>query len=712
MAEQIQPRPQLEFHGVYTAGNPARRPPGTAAKCENFRVMPGYWLRLRAGRKARCNTDGTIQQVQPLRKLGPLLNDYCLVQIKIPNAVKWHRLHLSSYVIDPSYTELIYTGYDGAFGQNNPVAITNDSDRPVFYNGLGNRTGGWSLPPFSTCDADGLILRYFGLDAYCENGNPTVLFTQGSGENQVLDRVHIYVGLYNFFRGHHSNGVYAGTITTTNGKGTIKVQNLGRLLGGYHDTWEMQETFYVFYATVDGGEVPRPILDPDLIHYYLAPMGSSEATLSLAPGTTNGWVLDPTKACPFENHPPRPMRSICMANGRLYGVLMAGGYGNAIPQKRPGSDVLRPDFSYVVSSPRDFAAVVASAVPGAEEDFLGNPLESWPLGNIYYTPSGDQPLVVVPAFDNVMVLVITTVSTFLLQEQSDGLHEYVTVSRTHGIRVPATLRLTRYGWVWIDQRNHIVRLVPGTAALEILSGNYANLLAGKTPRCADYLLDPVNEIDRYQVWFTDGTSVIHDFAIGGEGYSTNAEDFTAASTLTDPQGRRYHIVAKTGLYTQEGQPDDGLPVTTDDTFTEGQNYTTAEINGEYMANWLDFGDPSVRKEFAFMDAIADGAKSAALDASPLSLDWYADFEEVCDANKKSAVPTPTPQSETNSSYRLKLARANRFRFKLDFKLAGHSGDDASFIKHQPPATQGDRAKNFYGSILQVLYQIAATENRP
>ena len=500
--------------------------------------------------------------------------------------------------------------------------------------------------------------------------------------------------------------------------GTITVSNLSRLKYAYHNSTEQNELYYVFYATIDGGEVPYLILNSALDGPHKVAAGSASASLSISATADNGFDRDLTKEVPITNDPPRPMRSIAYVNGRLYGVLLPGGSGSAVPQVIPGSTVPRPDFSYVPTS-RELAAVVWSAAAGdaIEADVLGDPLQSWPALDIAYTPSLDAPLVVAPASDDadgqVPVLVITPTATSLLVEQSDGLHEWIGVSRIHGISVPATLRSTPYGTVWVTQRNQIVLLAPGSRQLQIVSAPFQNLLAGLTPRCADYLLDPVNEIDRYQVWFGNNTSVIYDFAIGGEAYTATGQDFTAAGTAYSAAGVPHHIVAKAGFYTQEGQPEDGLIPTTDETFTgTGQNKTSAEISGEYIRNWDDFTDSNARKEFPQLDVIGDGAPSTALGGvSPLVVEWYADFEQVTTGNKKTGIVAKAPQSTTDSSYRAKLTAGHRFWFKLVLKLSGHSSDDASFAKHQPPSSQGDLAKNFYGSILRLLLHIGQMENR-
>lgn len=720
MAQQVKPVEQFEFHGVYTAGSPAGRPRGSAAKCQNFRVMPGYWLRLAGGRKARYRTAGEVRQIHLVRGVDFFGGNNQLAQLRFDdNTVAWHWFSLLSYVCAPegglwaTQIETVATAYDGGFALTLPAAVTNISDRPVMYNGLGVRDASSSKPPFSAYK-DGAF--YFGLDAYCPQGNPESAFQAGAGYNQVQEPVEIWVGLHSSASGHYSNAVYAGTIQATDGLGTITASNLTRLKPAYHGASEQATLYYVFYATIDGGKIPYLILNAAFDGPHKVPVTQGSASLSIASGTINGWYLDLTSEAPADNDPPRPMRSVCYVNGRLYGVLMAAGSGSVVAQRKPGGITARPDFKYQPDDP-DLAAVVWSKACNEPEPPLGDPLQSWPRDYITPTPSGDQPVVVAPAQEvgeerAVRVLVLTPSSSFLLEESGDGLHEWANVSRIHGIRVAASLRATDHGTVWVTQRNQIVLLPSGGTRLQILSRPYQSLLSGKTVRCADYLLDPVNEIDRYQVWFTDGTTLIHDFAVG-EAYTATGHDFTAAATVYDATGKPHHIVAKDGLYTQEGQPEDGLIPTTNQTFTGvDQAYTTAQIDGEYIRNWDDWGDLNVRKELPQADILGDGAVSATLgNKSPLSLEWYADFEEVAVGNKKTGTLSKTVQNTTDSCYRAKLAAAHRFWFKFVLKLSGHSADDAAFAKHRNPADEGDNAKNFYGSILRFLLHIGVTENR-
>lgn len=699
MSTQVKPAAQFQFHGINTAGNPLDRPRNSASKCTDFRVMPGFWLRTRGGQVAQSYTADTIQQIFPFRDVGTNGASNHLAQVKNVGGAtaNWNWFNLNVPVISPTGIEAIDVTNDSGFALNNPVAVTNLSDRPLFYNGLGVRTGTESKTPFSTYF--GGITRYYGLDAYCPSGKPSASFAAGAGFNQVLTSVKIYVGLYHEPTGHYSNGVLAGTITTTGATGTITVSSLGNLKATYHNVTERSELFYVFYATIDGGEVPYLIFNSALDGPLKTAVTNSSISLSIAAVTVddpNGWILDLTKESPVDNFPPRPMRSVAFVNGRVYGSPMNGGGGTGA------------DFTYPPSG-RDLAGVVWSRASGDvnSTEFLGDPQQSWPLTNIAYTPSADQALVVTPALDDVRVLVITSTATFLLEEVADGLHEFITISRINGIANPSTLRVTPYGIVWMDQNKQIVLLPPNSLDLQTISTSYQPSIVS-TPRTADYLLNPVHEIDRYEVFFADGTSLSHDFRIGGEAYISTGRDFTAARTCINSDGAIHHLVAKNGIFTQEAQPGTGLIPTTDQNWSAPTTIVTTQISGSYERNWDDFGDANERKEIFHVDVVGDGANSDALATSPMKLEWYPDFIQVISGNKLAPAIAKAPQSTTDSMYRFKLQNGKRFWYKFVFKMAGHSSDDASFVNHVPPAQQGDLSKNFYGSILRLLFSVGQT----
>jgi hypothetical protein len=528
----------------------------------------------------------------------------------------------------------------------------------------------------------------------------------GGGVNEVITSIEIWYGLYNSETEHYSNAVKCGAIGVQAVAGVISVQNLDQLKAAYHDAGEQGSLSYVFYATLDGGQVPYLVLNSTYTGPHAVPVTQTTASLSLVPGTINGWVVDLSKKAPGSNHPPRPMRSICYANGRLYGVLMGGGSGGAIGQVPIGGSTPRPDFTYVGNSYQEFAGVWWSAAAGDDRvaDRLGDPLQCWPLLNFAPTPNGDVPLGVFPAPNEVDVLVLTARACFLLSEAGDGIHEYTKISDIHGLKRVETVAATRYGVAWVDQRNQSV-LFDGQS-LRILSLDYKALMKSSAARCADYLYDPDNEIDSYRVYLADGTCVVHDFALGGEAYSFTGQAYTAARTAADSQGRQHHIVAGTGVYTQEAQAETGLILTADETFTAGQAVASTRPTPLYVRNWDNVGDTTLRKDIERIDVTGDG--------DALSVEWYGDFVEVVDANKAIAQPlTPAsakaPQSETDRLYTWKLPQAIRFWHKFAVRLTPVSaGAPATFT---PVESEGDQAVNFWGSVLAMFFHYRREENR-
>lgn len=707
---------QNEIHGVYTAGNPIERPRGTATKCENLRVMPGYYLRLRGGRKARAQiaSSGTCNQIYRFRSPGYIgTADGHWAKVVYSGVPWWTTFSLLTYIVDPFGTEVIATTHDGGYAVNNPAAIALLYDRIFSYNGLGVRGDTDSKPPFSTYR--GGTLRYAGLDAFCPGGTrPAASFTAGSGHNSVLTRVRIYVGLYDSATEHYSNAVYAGEITTTGATGTISVGDLSNLSHAYHSSTERSTLNYVFYATLDGDaySVPYLVLNSTLTGPHVAAVTESSASLSITSSYTNGWAVDVTKEAPYANFPPRPMRHVAYVNGRVYGVLINGGSGSAVGMPTVyDPDQVRPDFTYIPETSQLASVVWSNAYSDSyTQHHPGDPLMCWPLTNFAPTPDGDSPTIVHASQDGNSVLVGTSRSMYFLTEIANGLHEWATISDVHGIVNPQTFVVTRYGQAWIDQNNQLVLLPKGSTQIQWLSRHYQTLLNG-TVRMCDYIHDPVNEIDRVEVFLSNGTSVCHDFAIGGEAYTCTGKDFTASKTLVDANGKRHHVLAKTAFYTQEAQPEDGLIPTCDENY--GQTViTVSDINGEYIRNWDDFGDSTARKELDSIDFIGDGATSTALAGCPITIDAYFDFEEVKSDNKTTAVIAKTKQSTTDSAYRAIIASARAFWFKFVYKVAGHSADAVALQKFATPQSEGDNAYNFYGAIVRKAFQIKGTTNRP
>jgi hypothetical protein len=749
--------------------------------------MPGYWLRLRGGRKSKyiIPSMGEVRQLHSPRSKAYPGSDNLLAQMKYGSAAQWTWLTLSSYIVDPNGIQAIATANDSNWSLTNPAAVCNLYDRPMFYNGLGVRGASSSTPPFSTYYSS--VLRYCGLDAFCPSGSrPTVAFTAGTGHNVVGTRVRISVGLYNSGTDHYSNAVYVGQIDGTEEvTGTITVSNLTNLKSVYLNSTEQGELYYVFYATFDGAgyTVPYLILDSGLTGPLKAAISASTASLSVTGSYTNGWALDVTKEAPYNNHPPRPMRSIAFVNGRVYGIPMTGGSGSAVGMPSIfDPTTIRSDFTYQPSV-KDQCGVAWSNASNDSyaQAHPGDPLQCWPTTNHSSCPNGDAPIIVAPSQDGQRVFVGTPLAVYYLTESADGIHEWYTISEVHGIINPLTFVTTRYGQAWIDQRNQLVLLPKGSTEIQALSLNYQNLISTSVLWC-DYQYNPLNEIDRIEIALSNGTTVIHDFAIGGEAYTCTNKDFTAGKTVTTAAGVQHHILAKNAFYTQEAQPDDGTIPTQDTTYAQVADaaisassavltsataaFTSADasrtivvmgagvagaalntsiltvdsatqvtltaaasttvtaavaifgtgratdINGEYHRNWTDFGDSTNRKQLDHVAVIADAEISATLGDLPLQVEAYYDFEEVAAANTKQANIKKSEQSATDSLFQAVLANANARWLKLVYKIRGHAADSASFLTHGHPGTQGDLAKNFYGSIVKMLFQFKQGVNRP
>jgi hypothetical protein len=176
MAQHQPPVAQFEFGGVNTADNPTRRPRNSAVVCRDVRIMPGNWPRLRGGRVGRYNLSGVsglVLDIKPFRSLSSAGSVDQLAHVVYGSSPKWNWFSLLSYIMSPTGIEDIATANDGSYCVSNAAASCNLNDRPLYYQGLGTRSGGVSKPPFSTYSG---FVRYFGLDSYCPGSNPTAAF--------------------------------------------------------------------------------------------------------------------------------------------------------------------------------------------------------------------------------------------------------------------------------------------------------------------------------------------------------------------------------------------------------------------------------------------------------------------------------------------------------------------------------------------------------
>lgn len=709
MAQQTPGTPTYEFHGVYLAGNPLSRPRGSASACQNFRVMPGFWLRVFGGRKARWNVaPETVQQIISFRTPSLAGANQQLVQLRDgSNVVKWREMSLLTYNVSPTVLEPVSGANDGNWAASNPVAQCVLPDQPIFYNGMGERANDGSRPPFSSLF--GNFLRYFGLDCYCPGGiNPTVSFTPGAGLNVILQAVRIWVGVYNSSTAHYSNAVYCGEITETGTTGTITVSNLQRIKAAWHNNGEQGELNFVFYATVDAsGRTPYLILNSTLDGPYTVPIASTSASLSLASGTTNGWVINEAAEAPTKNFPPQVMRCMWYANGRIYGATMPGGSGSVVGQYTFSGDYPRPDFTYQPTA--EFNAGVrwcAALGDDLSTDRLGDPLQSWPIENYQATPNGDTPVCGCPIEDKAS-LVLTNRAAFKLTESADGIHIFDEVSLIHGIVTPLTLADSAYGRIWVDQQKQIILRQPDGQII-ILSTAYQNLITAH-PICGDYLLDPLNDIDCYRIWLPDGTCIVHDFEHRstlcpyGEAYTATGQNYTFAKSILDAAGRRHHIVCNTGIYTQEGQPEDAQVLTGIETFTSGQNKSTTYTPALWMENWNDSGDCALAKEVPYVDLLGDVTR--------LGLSWWKNLQQPVSINEQYTAGEQAPQSEGGEClWRFFLQQSKAFWRKI--RISWTPPDSGAPAVHPNANSQGDLGdSNFFGCLLRAISVYAQAINR-
>jgi hypothetical protein len=695
MAQQIPALEQTQFGGVITSGNPLQRPPASSTKCDNFRVMPGNWLRLRSGRAQRSGNFNAIRRLHEVRLAnGSQSVDHFWNIDKADGTVWWQRVAVNNNSYIGTYFEQISTAYGYTAGGF--PAICNTRNRVMMYNGLGVRDGSTSRPALTQTFSDGAI-RYVGLDAYCPAGPPTISTADGpTGTSTIVYRRDIYVGLYNSVSGHFGNGVKVGSVAsgnpgTTTRKTTITLNSLGNLTRAAHTTQTVvdptgaQSTFTneaneiktVFYATTDGANTPYLLIDTS---------GNPVTTTALSfQLDLDNLVASTTQEMPRFNFPPRPMSAICYANGRVYGVPMPGGSGSDKDFAYPWAD---NDMAYVCWS--------AAADDSTNADFVGIPEESWPLNNRKATPNGQQPMRIAATADGTRVLVITKTSTFLLEETADGLHTWYTVSLTSGIWDTRSFAVTTQGLVWFDQNKQIVMLPHGAMALQVLSTDYADLLKSPTTVTPGaYVLDPPNLVDRYQLWIGGGVSVCHDFALGGQAYTASGWDATAAMTLLDVTLRPHHIVCVGGIaYTQEGQPDNNsaVPISDEQPMVTLGVHIYSDFNAEYVGQWGDFGDSRERKEMTDWVIVGDAARSTQLADSPITLSWFADL----DSTERLVTLKKLPQSQTDMAYQGKLSNGCKRWFKPRIRLAGHSSDAG--VTYVSNAASGDLIPNVYGAI--------------
>lgn len=234
---------------------------------------------------------------------------------------------------------------------------------------------------------------------------------------------------------------------------------------------------------------------------------------------------------------------------------------------------------------------------------------------------------------------------------------------------------------------------------------------------------------------TNGSGIIYDFAIGGgpqlqtnntitvsgQFYTTvnpSSTAYTAAKSMINTAGLRCHAVCDgTHIYNQEQDPFLGyIPVT-----DQVGSSTFVEVVADYVGQWTDGGDNSVRKEFSQLDLIGDGALSTWLAAqslggnfltndgttgdivttqgSPVTMSWFGDL-----TSSEFVIPIKkTNQGATDSAYRGKVANGNAFWIKVRIQMHGHSFDGLPLYQYPSGA---DLAPSPYGAIFAIRYTIS------
>lgn len=695
MAQQSQPQTLLNFSGVVTVENPINSPQDSSSHLHNLRILPGNYIRQWGGTKARYyeTTTGEWQQFHEYR--DPTYAGYSsqMGQWKTTSGpvIKWRWFSLVSWATSDIIT--INGSYDGGFSASNPAAKLNLRNRVIIYNGLGVRDGTNSRPPFSVWIPSVGEAHYFGLDAVCPGGTAPSVGTTGSSGITVLTHIKVWAGLYNSRSVHYSNAVYCGKINPGT-YASIDVANLDRLAPAYNTSIEQSDLYYVFYFSIDGGDVGYLMMDSTLYAPDTLAVTSTSKSFSVVAPIIDGGRADLTKEAPTRNHPPRPMRWLASVNGRTYGALMTGGASG-------GS--WNDGFSYSASS-RFFAGIVYSETQGPESELLGSPEECWPPDNFSACPSSEIPMIGVeePGENSYRLFVICPTSCWFVEEAADGIHEWTRVSRHHGVRNTFTVVETDYGVVWVNQRNEICILKTGSTSVEVLSGDYQTLFSGKTTRFATYTLDPLNHIDRYEVYLTDGTGIAHDFARGGQG-NTFTGNFKAGKTLTSALDLQYHVLAGQHIYTQAGQPEDGLEKVRTETFTGLGTSTKTAINGVLRTQYKHFGDPSIRKLLTWFDVGGD--------VGNITARLWADFSDIT-STAISTQSSTLPQRRTLYEARFKLVDVlNGFYFMLELALAGVASDSFDTHKRLDQYGKGVEAGNFLGLITKVDFTAGMQMNR-
>jgi hypothetical protein len=507
----------------------------------------------------------------------------------------------------------------------------------------------------------------------------------------------VYVGWHNTNTLHFGNGKLMGEVSGGSNV-TINVSNLQRLSRAVHSPGvEEGNLRYVFYATLPDLNVPYLLMQADGIHPIQALSTDSTFTITAL-------RHDVTKEMPITNYPPRPFRWLAKVGGRMYGALL----DTSIPLGSWPTD----DFNYQTGNVRFMTGVFYSAAANdiKGRSYLGNPEESWPIGNGYFsqTPNSMMPVHGMPSPDESCLIVFTSLATYSVIEAADKVHTWEPVSIIHGIRQGNTACSSSRGLIWLTQRNQIVMMETGRAGVELLSAQYQHLLSDKTPTHATYTLDPLNQIDRYEVYFSDGTGVVHDFLAGG-GYEITGQ-YTCGRTLVDAGDRQHYLLANSSIYSQAGQIETGDEKIADETYDPTGEVIVNPFTSVWGSQWLNYQKPVTRKQIVRLALYADGG---GLRANPfVDIQMYADTAGMGEDNRLTATGVLNIQSggplgdvsideKTGLAlYEFKFSKADYFKFKWLIIMIGRLD-----VTYHPGLNEYGNAPDYHAHLAGAVFSL-------
>lgn len=738
MGQSNKPLP-MPMLGLDLGGNPTERPWGSASVCDNFRVMPGGWLRLRGGHKARMAA-GHQDIIQFMPAKINSLSGYSQHLIHYETSAQ-HDVQLFD-VTNWTSSIVEFCGSNISAGALIPYAIANEW--VVYGNGYGEHNSLFpsSAPvlnsvPYLSYWKPGQAARFFGLYPALDSAFGAALSITYTGtpayNTWPAPGLDLYVGLYNTATGHYSNANVQVLGLTTTGTQKVTISGLQHIRAPWHTTAERDEIKLCFYATAIGGKVAHLILNAAGDGPYTAALGSTSVSLSVFSGDARGFLVDTTKERPVNNFPPRQMRSMCFAGGRLFGILRPEGVSETKNASwynwnfiNEVGSVTWPPFEYETKT-SDLAGIVWSNAQGdlRAEFTTGDPLQCWPPINFSPTPSGERPLAIFTAPNDIDVIVWTATQTYLVREQADGLMEWTSAAyfgiKPQNLRTPAR---SQYGVLWVNNFNQVA-LLDNALRVRIISGRYDAVLRSATVSCGAYFKDPLSAIDRYHIFYGSARALVHDFGTN-TAYTETRTTVTAATQVPDATGAEHMLISAKVTRTStpgglgcdinsiEAQADQSYRIPTTDEYFDnaGTTKVAASIpDATLETNWSDFGEFEVRKDIDDVSLVGDGELAASISQNALSGEVFFDYQEVVADSGHRIDFEPASQQASILNYvgRLKLSIRHALALKLRLVMKPHASDTDGYYKF--PSEEGGLARNFYGSIMRLALRISGGTNR-